>query len=177
MTLRVHNNGPTAPVMGSGGKGLVLLVLCALILLSPVVSPAAGERDDLDGVLTSAERFFQCLMKGSFSQAWSLMSARSRETITIDIYRGSGGQYSKEQISGDLKAGGMIARSYWTGVLESFDPLLILEESRWEEGFVRPEEAELLITHRKSKHPVHLKLFKESGSWKVGMVESFWARK
>jgi hypothetical protein len=155
----------------------ILFILCALIYLSPAVSAAAGEQGDLDGVLTSAERFFQCLRRGSFSQAWSLMSNKSRETITADIYKGSRGQYSKEQISGDLKAGGMIARSYWTGVLESFDPLLILEESRWEEGFVRPGKAELLITHRKSKYPVRLQLFKESGTWKVGMVESFWTRK
>lgn len=166
-----------APVKRAGVKGLLLFALCAFTLLAPAVSPAAGERDDLAAVLTSAERFFQCLRKGSFSQAWSFLSARSRETITADIYKGSGGQYSKEQIRGDLRAGGMIARSYWTGVLESFDPLLILEESRWEEGFVRPGRAELLITHRKSKHPVRLQLFNESGSWKVGMVESFWTRR
>ena len=172
MSPGVHHNGPA-----SGTKGIALLVLCALILLSPAVRGAAGEQDDLSGVLTSAERFFQCLRKGSFGQAWSFLSVRSRETIAADIYKGSGGQYSKEQIKGDLKAGGMIARSYWTGVLESFDPLLILEQSRWEEGFVRPDTAELLITYRKSKYPVHLKLFKESGSWKVGMVESFWTRK
>jgi len=171
------HNGMTAAVKRAGVEGLLLFALCAFILLSPAVSPAAGERDDLSGVLTSAEHFFQCLRKGSFSQAWSFLSARSREAITADIYKASGRQYSKEQISGDLRAGGMIARSYWTGVLESFDPLLILEESRWEEGFVRPDTAELLITHRKSKHPVNLKLFKESGSWKVGMVESFWTRK
>lgn len=147
------------------------------MFLLPAVGAPTGKGDDLDAVLTSAERFFQCLRKGSFSQAWSFLSARSRETITIDIYKGAGGQYSEEQISGDLKAGGMIARSYWMGVLECFDPLLILEESRWEEGFVSPEKAEILITHRKSRHPVHLQLFKEAGAWKVGMVESFWTRK
>jgi hypothetical protein len=164
-------------VRRAGTKGLLILTLCAAIFLSPAVGRGAGEQGDLDGILTSAERFFRCLRGRNFSQAWSFLSVRSREVITADIYKGSGGQYSEEQIRGDLKAGGMIARSYWTGVLESFDPLLILEESRWEEGFVRPEKAELLITYRKSKYPVHLKLFKEAGAWKVGMVESFWTRK
>jgi len=173
----MYHNRIADRVKRAGAKTPILVVLCVLVLLSPGVSRAGEEKGDLGAILTSAERFFQCLQKGSFSQAWSLMSSKSRETITADIYKGSRGQYSREQISGDLKTGGMIARSYWTGVLESFDPLLILDESRWEEGFVRPDTAELLITYRKSKYPVHLKLFKESGSWKVGMVESFWTRK
>lgn len=164
-------------VKRGGARNLLILTLCAAVFLLPAVGRGAGEQGDLDGILASAERFFQCLRGGNFSQAWSFLSVRSRETITADIYKGSGGYYSQEQIRGDLKAGGMIARSYWTGVLESFDPILILEESRWEEGFVYPERAELLITYRKSKYPVHLKLFKESGTWKVGMVESFWTRK
>jgi hypothetical protein len=170
-------NGMAAAVKSAGAKGFLLFALCTFALLTPAAELGAGGQDELDAVLTSAERFFQCLRKGNFSQAWSFLSIESRETVTADIYKASGRQYSKEQINGDLRAGGMIARSYWTGVLESFDPLIILEESRWEEGFVRPGKAELLITHRKSKYPVHLKLFKESGSWKVGMVESFWTRK
>lgn len=161
----------------AGERIFLVLTLCAAIFLFPGAGRGAGEQGDLDDILMSAERFFQCLRGGNFSQAWSFLSVGSREAITADIYKGSGGHYSREQIRGDLKAGGMIARSYWTGVLESFDPILILEESRWEEGFVHPGRAELLITYRKSKYPVHLKLFKESGAWKVGMVESFWTRK
>ena len=45
----------------------------------------------------------------------------------------------------------MIARSYWTGVLETFDPIMILEESRWEEGLsIREGRA---ITYRSRNTP------------------------
>ena len=106
-----------------------------------------------------------------------MLSAKSRGVIVDDIRKGTNGQYTMEQINTDLKANGMIAGSYWKGILQSFDPATILEESKWEVGFVREERAELLITHRKSKHPVCLQMIKEGGTWKVGLVETFWTRK
>ena len=161
-------------------KGRVLLI-CVLFLAGAFTGYGADERqDELDKVLASAESFFRSLKSGSYGQAWSLLSVKSRETIIDDIYRGSkssGTEYAKQQIAGDMKAGGMIAGSYWKGVLQSFDPNAVLEESRWEAGSVRSDRAQLLITHKKSKSPAQLQMFNEGGLWKVGLVESFWTMK
>ena len=157
-------------------KILALSLICALFVAVSGYG-ADGGQDDLERVLSSAESFFKSLKKGNYSQTWSMLSDRSKETITDDIYKGTNSEYSKQQIASDLKAGGMIAGSYWKGVLQSFDPTSVLEESKWEVGSVRPDKADLLITHRKSKNPAQLQMFKESGGWKVGLVESFWVMK
>ena len=157
-----------------------LLGMCALLWFIPVVGHGRDKQDDLDRVLASAEGFFESLKTKDYSQAWSFLSHRSREVISDDIYKGSiesGAGYTKEQIKSDLQAGGMIAGSYWKGVFQSFDPDTVLEESKWEVGFVRSDTAELFITHRKSSRPACLKLFNEAGVWKVGLVESFWTRR
>ncbi len=44
-------------------------------------------------------------------------------------------------------------------------------------GHIRPDSAELLITHKRSQKPARLQMFKENGTWKVGLVETFWTRK
>jgi hypothetical protein len=157
-----------------------LFGISVLLWLMPVVGHGRDKQDDLDRVLASAEGFFQSLTTKNYSQAWSFLSQRSKEVISNDIYKGSvdpGAGYTKEQIRSDLQAGGMIAGSYWKGVLQSFDPNSVLEESKWEMGFVRSDEAQLFITHRKSSRPARLKLFNETGVWRVGLVESFWTRR
>ncbi|MBP7529849.1 MAG: hypothetical protein KA801_18155 [Syntrophorhabdaceae bacterium] len=158
-----------------------LLGMCALLWLMPVAGHGRDKQDNLDRVLASAEGFFESLKTKSYSQAWSFLSHRSKEVISNDIYQGSiggsGTGYTKEQIKSDLQAGGMIASSYWQGVFQSFDPATVLEESKWEMGFVRSDAAELFITHKKSNRPARLKLFNEAGVWKVGLVESFWTRR
>lgn len=158
----------------------LLFGMCALLWLIPMVGHGRDKQDDLDKVLASAEGFFQSLKTKDYSQAWSFLSRRSREVICNDIYKGSidsGAGYTKEQIKSDLQAGGMIAGSYWKGVLQSFDPNSVLEESKWEMGFVRSDAAELFITHSKSTRPARLKLFNETSVWRVGLVESFWTRR
>lgn len=160
-------------------RGL-LFGMCVLLWLIPVVGHGRDMQEDLDKVLASAEGFFRSLKTKNYRQAWSFLSRRSREVICNDIYKGSldpSTGYTKEQIKSDLQAGGMIAGSYWKGVLELFDPNSVLDESKWEMGFVHSDAAELFITHRKSSRPARLKLFNETGVWRVGLVESFWTRK
>jgi len=106
-----------------------------------------------------------------------MLSLKSRERIVSDISKAVGPGYSKEQIAKELEAGGQMAISYWNSFLENFDPAIILEESKWEVGYIKPGRAELLITYRKSKRPVRLQMFEEKGDWKVGLVETFWTRK
>lgn len=156
----------------------IVLFFCATLLFFSFLSPfAVGMDRDLDGILNSAEQFFKVLQGGRYAQTWSCLSARSRDTIVDDMYKGLNGQYSREQIMSDLKAGGMLAAGFWKGVLKSFDPRTVLENSTWGTGEIGPRKAELLITGKKSSHPARLYMFNEAGEWKVGLVESFWTRK
>jgi hypothetical protein len=38
------------------------------------------------------------------------------------------------------------------------------------------DRAEILLTHHGATHPATLKMFREDGAWKVGLVETFWSR-
>ncbi|MHB8108678.1 MAG: hypothetical protein ACYDHW_01445 [Syntrophorhabdaceae bacterium] len=160
-------------------KRILLFIIIAVICIysAPLVCQGAGQEDTLDKILKSTERFFQVLSEGKYRETWSLLSSKSKDVITEDIYKGSNAQYSREQIRSDLQAGGMIAAGYWKGVLQYFDPKTILEDSKWEAGSITAREAELLITNKKASHPARLKTYYESGEWRVGLVESFWGRK
>jgi hypothetical protein len=81
-----------------------------------------------------------------------------------------------EAVRSDFVAGGPIARDYWDSFLRRFDPDAALEHSRWEIGSVGKDRAEILLTHRGATHPATLKMFREDGDWKAGLVETFWSR-
>ena len=81
-----------------------------------------------------------------------------------------------EAVRRDFVAGGPIARDYWDAFLRRFDPDTALEHSRWEIGSVGKDRAEILLTHHGADHPATLKMFLEDGTWKVGLVETFWSR-
>jgi len=81
-----------------------------------------------------------------------------------------------EAVRRDFVAGGPIAREYWDAFLRRFDPDAALEHSRWEIGSVGKDRAEILLTYRGADHPATLKMFREDGDWKVGLVETFWSR-
>jgi hypothetical protein len=81
-----------------------------------------------------------------------------------------------EAVRRDFVAGGPIARDYWDAFLRRFDPDAALEHSRWEIGSVGKDRAEILLTHHGADHPATLKMFREDGGWKTGLVETFWSR-
>lgn len=162
-------------------KGILTTALCALFLfLFPCVSNGSPQQDEMDRVLVTAETFFKVLKSGDFVRTWSLLSSRSKNTIVNDICKESqpsGGGCPKDKIAADLQAGGATASSYWKGFLSRFDPKVVLEESKWEIGYIHQDKAELLLTHKRSSNPARLQMFKEGGTWKVGLVETFWTRK
>lgn len=108
---------------------------------------------------------------------WALLSAKSRETIFRGVLKetegASGGTMNAEEIARDFAQGGPVARAYWKGYLEEFDPEIVLSESRWEMGEVGKKTAEIRITHRRSKRPAFLRMILEEGIWKVGLIETF----
>ncbi len=108
------------------------------------------------------------------------MSAKTRNRIVVDVrkaYKKMGGHLNIDEIQNDFKNGGNISNNYWQAFLSNFNPDMILIESLWEVGLIKETHAEIIIRYKKSSAPAKLKLFKENGTWKVGLTETFWSRK
>ncbi len=137
----------------------------------------------ISGFLNSAENFFMSLKSGDYRTSWRLLSQRSRETIVNDVYKTSkkmGVNIASQEIKSDFEKSGMISNSYWKAAFhDTFDPDIIIKESKWEMGVINKNRAEIIITHIKACHPApaHLKVLKEYDEWRVGLVETFWTRK
>ena len=82
----------------------------------------------------------------------------------------------RKAVRSDFIAGGPIARDYWDAFLRRFDPDVALEHSRWQIGSVGTDRAEILLTRHGADHPATLKMVREDGGWKAGLVETFWSR-
>lgn len=108
---------------------------------------------------------------------WGLLSLKSRESIVGEVVKESGrtgeGAVDVGEIERDFERGGAIARAYWEGYLREFDPKTVLSESRWEMGEVGEDSAEIRITHKRSERPAVLRMVREGGIWKVGLIETF----
>ena len=111
---------------------------------------------------------------------WKSVTARSRSAIVDDTVRAIADAGDRtvtpEAVRKDFEESGPIAREYWKGYRELFDPDLALEGSRWEEVRLGKERAEIRIVHERAKSPAFLQLFREEGGWKVGLAETFEAR-
>jgi len=80
------------------------------------------------------------------------------------------------EVRRDSEEGGPLARNYWDAFLRRFDPDDALERSRWEMGPVKKDQAEVIITKHGAENPAVLVMRREEGSWKAGLVETFWTR-
>jgi len=156
--------------------------IAALLFVVPATgAPAAPPSNDpaTPRILAAAESLFQTMKDRDFRATWAVLSAQSRETIVSDtdaaIRKAGGPAVSAERIRQDFAAGGPLARQYWEGFLRRFDPDDALEKSRWEMGVVEPDRAEVRITRRGSDRPAVLRMFREGGEWKAGLVETFWS--
>jgi hypothetical protein len=109
---------------------------------------------------------------------FAALSAKSRETIVAETSSALAKAPSPGPgtVRSDFVAGGPIAREYWDAFLRRFDPDAALEHSRWTIGSVGKDRAEILLTHHGADRPATLKMFREDGGWKVGLVETFWSR-
>ncbi len=115
-----------------------------------------------------------------YETAWSLLTEKSHKTIINDIYISSqktGGKKKKEDIIRDFDSRGVLFNNYWNAFLASFDTDIILEQSLWEIGFMKKNKAEIILTYKNSAAPTRLKLYREDGFWKVGLVETFWTKR
>jgi hypothetical protein len=162
----------------------------------------AGSAEDhpaVPAILARAESFFQSMKSRDYPAVFAALSAKSRETIVAETTSALSDAARKalpliptaavppsaparipapgpEAVRNDFVAGGPIARDYWDAFLRRFDPDAALEHSRWEIASVGKDRAEIRLTYRGAEHPATLKMFREDGGWKVGLVETFWSR-
>lgn len=162
------------------------ILLITVFLLAHIALPdvcTAYYDDDhksLSPVLGPAEKFFSSLQGSEYGAAWELLSERSHEVIIDDVYKASreiNRGLRKEDISDDFNNEGIMFISYWRSFLNTFDTEMILEKSQWEIGAVSDDKAEIIITYKNAQKPTILVMRKQSDSWKVGLVETFWQRK
>lgn len=169
---------------GNAVKGVFIagiLLFIASSLLFPFNSKALAYTDkELDKVLGVADQMFKAMKEDRFSAIWLALTEKSKSTIVADVTKEQKklkGDYTTEQIKEDFEKCGPVCRVYWRIYLIYFNPDMALNESKWDVGFIKKDRAEILITHNKSNAPARLKMFKENGEWKVGLVETFWNRK
>jgi hypothetical protein len=157
------------------------LILALLIAVSHAGLYAGTPDNALEEILSSAESLFKAMRGKNHPAIWAGLSTASRKTILDEtrkaIVTSTGKEVPEEELLRDFEDGGPVARGYWIGFLSHFDPNLVLEQSRWEPGKIVGDRAEILLTHKGSEKPALLKLFREEGRWKAGLVETFWGRK
>ncbi len=160
---------------------LILLFIIAsgcLVIFRPCdVSAEEDINHTIDVMLARAEDFFASLKKGNYDAAWNLLSKESHETIIDDVYktyRKMGGEIQRAAIEQDFKNSGIIFNNYWNAFVQSFDILMVLDDSKWQAGVLEQNRADIIITYKNSQNPLNLKMVKEEDSWKVGLVETFW---
>ncbi len=135
--------------------------------------------NDLNIILDTAETFFRSLADRDFKKSWEILTSKSRTLIVNEIHNNFKANkiiYTHEQLNTDFQINGIIAKTYWGGFLKSFDPKIVLDECIWEKVLSKKNYAEIVIRYKKSEHPFHLRMYKEDGIWKVGLVETFWKK-
>jgi hypothetical protein len=170
-----------------------------LLLCTPAHAASPEDHPAVPAILARAESLFQSMKSRDYPAIFAALSAKSRETIVAETFSalataakqappGMAGTSTPphaptkapppepEAVRGDFVAGGPIARDYWDAFLRRFDPDAALEHSRWQIGSVGNDRAEILLTHHGADHPATLKMFREDGGWKAGLVETFWSR-
>jgi hypothetical protein len=157
------------------------LVLIVFVLFSPVRFGSAQNIDSAlqEQVLSATENYFVQLKNKNYAAVWSSLSAKSRAKIISDVRKENKRiaiESSEDSLAKDFAAGGVMAKAYWDSFLFVFNPDIVLNESKWEIGKVGSDEAEIVLQYKKSEKPAVLKLYRENGSWKFGLDESFGAR-
>lgn len=162
--------------------------ILSLILIFPVLfllchGVSAENNDDQrqqEKILTATEIFFISMKNRNYAATWLALSAKSQATIVKDVLKENkkaGFESNKEDVLNDFMTGGKMAKAYWDNFLFVFNPDVVLQECKWEMGKIKQDEAEIILQYKKSEKPAILKIFKENNQWKLGLDESFGARR
>ncbi len=177
----------------------VLFFVLELFNFHPAYAASLEDHPAVPGILSRAESLFQSMKSRDYPAIFAALSARSRETIVAETSSSLAAAVKQaapgkppaadtpsaiatnpspgpEAVRNDFVVGGPIARDYWDAFLRRFDPDVALEHSRWQIGSVGKDRAEILLTRHGADRPAVLKMFRENGGWKAGLVETFWER-
>jgi hypothetical protein len=162
-------------------KSSPTVILTSLFILA-AISPGWAQEGDFEtsAVLSSAESFFQSMQKMDYARVWEYLTQNSKDTIvqdTIKAMKSHAKEYSVGHVMNDFACGEALSQAYWNAFMKNFDPIMVLEQSKWEIESVKSDKAEIRILYKKASNPAILRMFKEQGIWKAGLVESFWTRK
>ncbi len=157
------------------------ILLAVLLLLSFLLPPVRAAQDETAAVLDSAESLFLAMKRKDYQEIWMRLTETSHKIIAQQVYKaiekaGETG-YSVASVEQDFAVGGPVARSYWNAYLDTFHVDYVLEQSTWEMGFIKKDSAEICLLYRKAEAPARLKMLKEHGQWKVGLMETFRGRR
>ncbi|MDO9558155.1 MAG: hypothetical protein Q7I89_00520 [Syntrophales bacterium] len=172
----------TQPVFSKSTKKMIAFALAIVVSLALFLSLAIAKPpdDDVNAVLLSAESLFKAMKQKNYKEIWQYLSAESKRSTIKAVYkslRESKAEIDREQIGADFTEGGELAKAYWNSYLNVFDPDTVLQQSKWDIGFIKKDSAEISILYRKSKHPAMLLLYREANAWKVGLEETFRSRR
>jgi hypothetical protein len=160
-------------------KSRTVVFLVFFLCLSCFSYSAPLFDSNIDAALDSAESLFRMMKAKNYEKIWSLLTQKSKDVIIDDVYKAEGTRagVTKKGIASDFNDGGPLSRSYWNSFFDNFNPDTVLAQSRWDIGKFEKDRGEIVIKYKKSEGPSILQMYKEHGSWKVGLVETFWARK
>jgi hypothetical protein len=162
-------------------KFITTILLISLIFLVHTALAAdqnAPPRED--AILAAANNLFTFMKNKEYASIWKGLSLKSKKTIVDNVYKESsklGVVHKKDDLMNDFNSGGTIAKEYWNSFLFVFDPNMVLEQCKWEMGKIEKNEAEVILLYKKSDRPAIIKMYKEKNDWKVGLEESFGARR
>lgn len=131
--------------------------------------------------LDNAEILFKQLQAHKYIGVWNSMTEKSHDTIVGDVYdsirKAGDAAVTRKDIAADFAECGSLCTSYWSSFMQYFDPRTVLDDSTWSTGESDKNYCEIILQYKDAPKPAILKMYKENGSWKVGLTESFWLRK
>jgi len=163
-----------AVVMVVAAAAAVHLRLIPASAQSQTLSPVAEE------ILGAAESVFKFMKVRDYPAIWQGLTMETRNEIVASVRKAakkSGHEYTAEQLVQDFATGGPQAKAYWEAYLNVFNPDMVLDDCKWSMGPIEKNVAAVLVQYKKSDKPAILILKKEGGAWRLGLDETFGARK
>lgn len=146
-----------------------------------------GNQLQQEEILSAADNLFVFMKNKNFTAIWNTLSKKSQTIIVNDVSKENEKankndkklnlETNKEALLKDFSTGGDNAKAYWHGFLTVFNPDIVLQRCTWNMGKIEKNEAEIFLQNKTADKPAILKMFKENNEWKVGLEESFGARK
>ncbi len=162
-------------LLGAGAVCLRLIPAAAQSQVqAQVVSPIVEE------ILNAAETVFKYMKARDYPAIWQALTLATKNEIVASVRKETkkaGQDYAPEQVAQDFTSGGPLAKAYWDAYLNVFNPDMVLEDSKWSIGPIEKNAATVIVQYKKSDKPALLILKKEDGAWRLGLDETFGARK